>query len=186
MSLISFSGAQSTGKTTLLKHLQSTNSDTFEFVPEVTRLINRTLNLPINEGGNMLTQTMIMAEHVKNVYSNTSAHKILDRCALDGLVYTHWLRDNDKVNQETYLHALDVFNALQDKYDIIFYTSAHDVDLIDDGERSIDVEFRRQIISLFELHSRNLDNIFVLSGSIEERLLIIKNTLALHNIDINI
>jgi predicted ATPase len=185
--IISFSGAQSTGKTTLLKHLQSKNGDEIKFVPEVTRLINRTLNLPINENGGVLTQTMIMAEHVRNVYSNTFAkHAILDRCALDGVVYTHWLRDVDQVDQGTYLHALNIFNQLKDKYNIIFYTDARDVALEDDGERSIDVSFRNKIINLFDLHSRNLDNIVVLTGTVEERLVSIKNTLALYNLDINI
>ncbi len=185
--LISFSGAQSTGKTTLLKHLQAKDNADIKFVPEVTRLINRTLNLPINEEGGILTQTMIMAEHVRNVYCNTfEKHVILDRCALDGVVYTHWLRDVDQVDQETYLHALNVFNQLKDKYDIIFYTDARDVALEDDGERSIDVSFRNKVIDLFDIHSRDLDNIVVLTGTVEERLLSIKNTLALYNLDINI
>jgi len=183
--LISFSGAQSTGKTTLLNHLQSRNSD-FEFVPEVTRLVSRTLNLPINEKGTTLTQIMIIAEHIKNVYSNTAENCIFDRCILDGVVYTQWLKQQDQVKGGTYLTAVNVFNDLISKYDIIFYTSPEDVPLEDDGERSVNVKFRDEIINLFKIYMSNLDNVITLRGTVEERLITIKNTLALHNTDINI
>ena len=40
--IFSFTGAQCTGKTTLLKHLYKENGDyPFVFIPEVTRLIRR-------------------------------------------------------------------------------------------------------------------------------------------------
>ena len=59
--ICSFTGAQSTGKTTLLKALYEKNgSYPFEFVPEVTRLVSREYNMPINESGGDLTQMLIM------------------------------------------------------------------------------------------------------------------------------
>jgi len=39
---------------------------------------------------------------------------------------------------------------------------------------------------LFKIYMSNLDNVITLRGTVEERLITIKNTLALHNIDINI
>lgn len=190
--IVSFSGAQSTGKTTLLNHLYSFNGDV-EFVPEVTRLIKREYNLPINEEGTDVTQIMIMAEHLRNAYNKKYVDKtvIMDRCSLDGIVYTHWLCDNRGLNMQTYTFAQNVFSKTIEKYDVIFYTSPDDVVLEDDGERSANVAFRSEIVKLFADYMSSLpkpvqDKVVILRGSVQDRLITIKNTLQLHNISINI
>ncbi len=92
--IFSFTGAQCTGKTTLLNHLYKENGDyPFVFVPEVTRLVKREYNMPINESGGDLTQLLIMTEHIRNIFRDRAdqlvrgIHLIFDRCALDGIVY---------------------------------------------------------------------------------------------------
>ena len=68
--IFSFTGAQSTGKTTLLNHLHKCNGDyPFEFIPEVTRLVMRDYEMPINEEGDDLTQLLIMTEHVRKYHT---------------------------------------------------------------------------------------------------------------------
>lgn len=184
--LISFSGAQSTGKTTLLKHLQEKN-DRVWFVPEVTRLVKRKYNLPINESGGDITQLMIMGEHMINAFSD-SGLTILDRCSLDGIVYTHWLCDKGNVNMQTYNYAQTVFGHTMNKYDVIFYTSPDDVPVEDDGERSIDVGFRNEIIELFNRYLAFVDKskVVVLRGTVEERLKQIKKVLSDKGLEISI
>jgi len=185
--LISFSGPQSSGKTTLLKYLAERNSD-IKFVPEVTRLVKRLYDLPINEAGNVITQMMIMAEHVKNAYSvdHKDTNVILDRCSVDGLVYTHWLCDQG-LDMSAYSFARIVYENTVSKYDIIFYTSPEDVVLEDDGERSINTKFREDIIDLFNKHFRlPQSNLVILTGSIKDRLRTIKQTLKERGLDINI
>ena len=193
--IFSFTGAQSTGKTTLLNHLHKCNGDhPFEFIPEVTRLVMRDYEMPINENGGDLTQMLIMTEHVRNVYRNKAdhlirgVHQIFDRCALDGIVYSLWLQHNNKISRGCYDACDLIYEELKDKYDIIFYTSPDDVKLVDDGERSVDVKFRNDIINTFNIFlDRGYDGkIVVLKGSVEERLKTIKSTLAEHNIDIKI
>jgi len=190
--IASFSGAQSTGKSTLLNHLQAFNND-IKFIPEVTRLVKREYNLPINEEGTDVTQMAIMSEHLRNAYNrhNTASNVIMDRCSLDGIVYTHWLCDNANLNMETYTFAQSIYNATISKYDVIFYTSPDDVLLEDDGERSANVKFRTEIIKLFADYMSTLpepvkDKVVILRGSVQDRLITIKNTLQLHNISINI
>jgi nicotinamide riboside kinase len=186
--LISFSGAQCTGKTTLLNHLQDRNSH-IKFVPEVTRLVKREYNLPINEDGTDVTQMLIIGEHLRNAYRADveSSDYILDRCSLDGIVYTHWLSDQRKVSMGVYSYADYIFSSTINKYDIIFYTSPADVTLQDDGERSIDVGFRSDIINLFEMYIRTRNiNVVYLTGTVEERLQIIKETLLKKGLEINI
>lgn len=193
--IFSFTGAQSTGKTTLLNHLHKCNGDyPFEFIPEVTRLVSREYEMPINEGGDNLTQMLIMTEHVRNIYRNRAnhlirgTHMIFDRCALDGIVYSLWLRHNDKISRRCYDACDLIYEELKDKYDIIFYTSPDDVKLVGDGERSTNVKFRNDIINTFTIFlDRGYDGkVVVLEGSVEERLKTIKSTLGEHNIDIKI
>ena len=121
------------------------------------------------------------------VFRKTYAeHTILDRCAVDGIVYTDWLARQNKVSKVIYDAALRVYTHLIDKYDVIFYTNPHDVPLVDDGERSADINFRNDIIELFEGYLNGFDNIVTLSGTVEERLKIVKETLDERGLDIKI
>lgn len=177
--IFSFSGAQSTGKTTLLNALHTMYGDQFEFVPEVTRLIKREYDLPINEAGSDLTQQFICLEHLRNAYRRYNKNAILDRCSLDGLVYTRWLYKKLKVDDDTLDLAYRVFNDTISRYDVIMYTSPDEVPIVDDGERSIDVNFRNGIIDLFNYYSKLVpQSKFVkIKGTIEERINQIKNIL---------
>ena len=70
---------------------------------------------------------------------------------------------------------------------LFFIHHPDDVKLVDDGERSVDVKFREDILKLFDLYMhRYSGKIVVLKGSVEERLETIKSTLAKHDIDIKI
>ena len=196
--IFSFTGAQCTGKTTLLKHLYKENGDyPIVFIPEVTRLIRREYNMPINESGDDLTQMLIMTEHVRNVFRDRAdyiirgVHQIFDRCALDGIVYSHYLLDKGKINRATYDACDLIYKKLINKYDVIFYTSHEDVELVDDGERSVDKIFREDIIGLFDMYMQyNIiedgPRIVHLEGSVKERLKTIKSTLDKLNIAIKI
>ena len=61
-----------------------------------------------------------------------------------------------------------------DKYDLIFYTDPN-IPIVDDGERSIDEDFRKEIIEIFDRYikldvDRLGDKVKLLSGSVEERM----------------
>jgi nicotinamide riboside kinase len=191
--IISFTGAQSTGKTTLLNNIRSLNPFYIEYVAEVTRRIKREFNLPINESGGDLTQTMIMSDHIANVYQKYNCDNvILDRCALDGIVYTQWLYNKGKVSKEVLQWAKKIYNTLIDEYDVIFVTSPADVPLVDDGERSVDKKFREEIIDIFDMYIDDMkiysegENVFAVEGTVEERMKYIKNILEVKGLDIKI
>lgn len=171
---VSFTGAQSTGKTTLLNKCKEVYKD-YKFVDEVTRYVRRTYDVKINEIGGTETQLYILAEHIKN-HLRPEENLMLDRCILDGYVYTKYQVNNGKVSEQV-LHAFNgVYSVLIDKLDYIFYTDPSDVKLVDDGERSVDYKFRDDIIDIFEslitykMSPTNREKVIRLSGSVEERM----------------
>tara|TARA_R110001599_G_C11736499_1_gene607378 strand:- start:166 stop:504 length:339 start_codon:yes stop_codon:yes gene_type:complete len=111
---------------------------------------------------------------------------------MDGVVYTHWLYNKGKVSKEVLNWSRKIYNQLIDNYDVIFYTSPDDVLLVDDGERSINVDFRNEILDLFDDYIFELvienraDDIYTVRGTVEERLNYIKKVLDKKQIDIKI
>lgn len=186
--IISFTGAQSTGKSTLLNKCKEEFGGKFVYYPEITRGIRNKFGVTINEAGDNITQLLIISGHIENMITSGMSGKdcILDRCVLDGLVYTEWLAANGVVSDCVYDSMLDVFYAYVNKVDIIFYPDPKDVALVDDGERSSDVKFRNDIIKLFDkkIKMYNLTNVVKLSGSVEERMNKIKETLKSKGIDV--
>jgi nicotinamide riboside kinase len=174
--IISFTGAQSTGKSTLLSKLQLEEKfRKFNFVPEITRSLKKKYNLDINEDGNELTQLITINSHLYNYLDHKDRDVILDRCILDGLVYTTYQYHKKKVTKEIYNYSECLFKKLIGELDIILYTEP-DIPLVDDGERSIDKEFRDTIVNLFE---EAIDHykikVYRLKGSVDNRMETIYN-----------
>jgi len=180
--LFTFTGAQSTGKTTLLKKVKEMYPYRFDYVDEITRRIKR-FGVPINNEAKSynLTQSLIINDHLVNYTKvfegsdETVRDLLLDRCIVDGYIYTKYFYKQGKVSSKVFNFAEYWFKELTPKYDIILYTNPADVKLIDDGERSIDAKFRNEIIDLYETEFLDkYDNICILNGSVEERLEIMK------------
>ena len=178
--IISFTGAQSTGKSTLLNKCKEEFGDKFVYFPEITRQLKSELDLAINEAGDNTTQILVVTEHIKNMLKASKQNSILDRCILDGLVYTLYLHFKEKKVDEFVMgFAMKIFSENIQKVDVIFYTDPKDVGLIYDGERSVNKNFRDEIINIFEWVIKEYDvkNIVKLSGTIEQRMEKIKETL---------
>lgn len=173
LKLISFTGAQSSGKSTLLEKCKKELPGKWMFVDEVTRLVKRKYGVNINEQGDDITQLLILNGHIENTCLLNTVDEsydgiILDRCIVDGLVYTEWLYDHGKVSKWVYEYALEVYQLLVSKLDIIFYTDPN-IPLEDDGERSINIDFRNSIIDRFNRVNGHLCNYTTLQGDIFTR-----------------
>jgi nicotinamide riboside kinase len=186
MKLISFTGAQSSGKTTLLNKCRQELPGNWYYVDEVTRYVRARYGEQINEQGSDMTQIMIINTHVENSYlpdilNNPTDNPlpkydgvILDRCIVDGLVYTEWLYEQGKISEWVVDYARRIYKKIIYKLDYILYTDPA-IPLVDDGERSIDVEFRKDIISKFENVFFERDRVIfahklhILSGDISTR-----------------
>ena len=177
--LISFTGAQCTGKSTLLEQMvHDKHYRKCSFVKEVTRKVARK-GCRINDAGGDVTQLFILSEHLHNHYSVDKC-MIMDRCIIDGYIYTRWLHEHNKVSDWVYVYACQLHDILIKKLDLVFYTDPRDVDLVDDGVRSMKTEFRDDIIRLYDeyINTRTTSKgIVVLSGDVRTRLDTIKTTI---------
>jgi len=69
--MFSFTGPQSSGKTTLLKECKKFYGSKLCYIDEVTRLIKREHGVDINESGaNDVTQTLILNKEFENLFYN--------------------------------------------------------------------------------------------------------------------
>ena len=144
---IGITGAQSVGKTTLLNALRSEKLfKDYVICDEVTRRV-KGYGLPINEEGTDNTQRLIMNEHIVNVFMY--GNMLTDRTALDGLVYSTYLYKNNQINTSTMAYVKEVFNKVWHSYDFVFYIEP-EFEIVDDGVRSINKQFRDEIAELFE------------------------------------
>lgn len=179
--LIAFSGCQSSGKTTLLQECKKmAQFEGYIFINEVTRRIKNQFGVDINsEAANYnYTQSLITADHIKN---STLSDAVLDRCSLDGLVYTNYLYNKNKVSRYIYEFAGNAYLATVQNYSKVFYTDPS-IPLVNDGVRSTDIDFRNEIIDIFNDHKGRFKSttgkeMITLTGTVEERLQQIKNAL---------
>lgn len=190
--IFTFTGPQCSGKTTLLKKCKEYYGVKLCYIDEVTRLIKREHGVDINEAGaNDVTQTLILNKEFENLFYNYKGFQfqgiLHDRCLMDGMVFTSYfaynrLKDFPVSNSLGLMYYTNYIN----KYDHIFYPSPHDVELVDDGERSINKEFRDAIIDLYEncwlKDERLKDKVTILKGTVEERMEAIKIKLNEHGI----
>jgi nicotinamide riboside kinase len=165
---IGITGAQSVGKTTLLNALRSEKwFKDFIICDEVTRRV-KSYGLPINEDGTDNTQHLIMNEHIVNVFMHDNM--LTDRTALDGLVYSTYLYKNNKISSNTLKYVKDVFKKVWNSYDYVFYIEP-EFEIVDDGVRSIDKQFRDEIAELFEITiDKEKLSIHRVKGSVRDRV----------------
>jgi nicotinamide riboside kinase len=168
---IGLTGTHSVGKTTLLNALRSEPCfKDFAICDEVTRQI-RALGFAINENGNDNTQRVIMLKHIENIMLNDNM--ITDRTALDCLVYSRYLWKNQRITNDTFSIIHKLFLKLWPQYDLVFFIEP-EFDLVSDGVRSIDEDFRNNIHKEFVETIAELklykDNLHYLKGSVVNRV----------------
>lgn len=179
---VSFTGPQSSGKTTLLTELTHMGEyRKWSFVKEVTRKVKRAGH-EINDSSHdlNLTQSMILSEHLIN--HQMKGKMFLDRCILDGYIYTKYFFEEGKVDKVVYDYSVYLLNALLPTLDLVLYPDPYEVALEDDGTRSTNARFRDRIIELYADYfekgpdtsdtrlSHPAPKIVILRGSVSERL----------------
>ena len=139
---IALVGASSTGKTTVYELLKN-KLPKYDFVNESTRTVAE-YGFPINEQGTSETQLAISSFHLEALLK--PGNIILDRGYIDLLVYTNFMDVSDSTKD----YIEDTWNRIKGEYTHYIYFPI-EFDSVDDGVRSIDEEWRRDIDKEFQL-----------------------------------
>lgn len=138
---IALIGASSTGKSTVFKLLERELED-FDFISESTRTV-REYGFPINELGTDASQLAISSYHLQALLSKKEL--IVDRCYLDLLVYTEIL---ENTSSPAFNFILKTWEYVRKEYTHFIYFPI-EFSAVDDGVRSVDEEWRKEVDNLF-------------------------------------
>lgn len=140
MNRIIFTGAQGTGKTTILNDFRNRGKNV---ITEVVRNLAKE-GIKINEMGDEKGQKKIFNTYEKLL--SEQVEYISDRGLIDVLAYTMHLNKKGLVSDKL---VKSQFNALKkfvkNNQDIIYCYFPIEFDVVDDGVRSLDEDYRREI-----------------------------------------
>lgn len=174
---IGLTGTMSCGKTTLVNALKELPQfKDYKFATERSKYL-RDLGIPLNTDSTLKGQTIFLAERVSELMHE---NLITDRTVIDVMAFTQAaksIKPADKTSYEEY--ARNFIN----EYDYIFYVSPEGVEIEDNGIRTIDAEYRDQIDyiikGLCHLYNHRMSNFHMISGTTEERINQILETVSL-------
>jgi nicotinamide riboside kinase len=155
-------GASSTGKTTVYELLKNRLTD-YKFINESTRTVKR-YGFPINEEGTSETQLAISNFHLEALLSPSNL--LLDRGYIDLIVYTRHM----DVSPFTRNYIEDTFERVHKEYTHYIYFPI-EFAAVDDGERSVNEEWRKTIDEEFRNILGDLDQPYLtVTGSPLQRV----------------
>ena len=186
---------QNNGKTTLVNKIKA--KWPLYVSPEKTyRDIVSEKNLPINRDSDMESQGSIReALFVQAHVCADSPFSVQDRTSLDNLVYTLYLVDKGKIDDEVFItETIEMTREAMRKYDIIFWMPLNKsikMNQEDNHHRDLDEQFRIEIDNIFqgvfEIYKQNQGLLFdpkdqpamiVLEGDLEDKLETVGNYIA--------
>jgi len=180
---IVFTGAQGTGKSTVLDLLRKEEMfNNHKFITGISRQLNKEYNLPINEGSTDETQLLVFNKLLEKLLLNKNF--ISDRGLIDVLSYTQYFYN--KVRNIDY-SVLDYQSKMYSKYKekqgiIVYFPICFPV--IGDSERSTNEEYRKDIDNIIkyylDTYHKKESFITMIEGTPEERLKFLKMCLELN------
>lgn len=164
---ITISGAQSTGKTTIINKLKTIDEfSAFRFNDENMRNLKSKgvkINLEADD-----ESAYIIAE--SNFSLALEDNYISDRYVLDGLVYAKYHNIKGNISDEVMKYYETRYQDIIKASDLVFYIKP-EFDIKDDGFRNIDASFQKEIASIFDYYLNKLNISYtILSGSTEDRI----------------
>jgi len=172
---IGFTGTMSVGKTTLVNALKELPEfSEYYFATERSKYL-RDLGIPLNNDSTIKGQFIFLAERASELLR---PRVITDRTVIDVMAFTRLAESipyyiGDEINQAA--------SHLIREYDYIFYISPKGVEIEDNGVRTTDANYRKEIDkeikNLLSKYGHKNQRIVKLTGSVEERVQKVKQTL---------
>lgn len=169
MNRIVFTGAQGTGKTTLLNVFKEKN---YDVITEVVRNLAANKKVKINKDGDEKSQRVIFKEYSDRLKMVSWDGYISDRCLVDVMAYTKYLVDHGKVS-EKFLEKQkkDFAKFLAMTPDIIYCYFPIEFPVEADGTRDTDEEFRTEIDNNIQEILKEFQILTVrMTGTVEDRI----------------
>ena len=168
---IIFTGAQGTGKTTILNHFQ----DKQPIITNVCRSLAKN-GVKINEMGDDESQATIF-----NNYYNLLSQRdyVSDRGLTDVMAYSTWLFEHGRLSEKEWEREKRIFKTFIKTYPAIYFYFPIEFKIEADGIRSMNEDFRKEIdTNILKSLQDNLEiSSLTVHGSVEERLEFVNNIL---------
>ena len=172
---IGLCGTMSVGKTTLVNALKELPEfKNYQFRTERSKYL-RDIGIPLNTDSTVKGQSVFLAERASELMQEKI---ITDRTILDVMAFA---RCSNSMNYLESQQFCDFASNMIHEYDVIFYVSPEGVDIEDNGVRETNSNYRKlidqNILLLIEKNKFRIKNLIKISGSTEDRIKQIKNTL---------
>lgn len=164
---IFFTGAQGTGKTTLMSSIP----DTYNKIQNITRSTIVNNGLAYNKDGNDESQKAIFSAYLEEFNKHEKEFCISERSLIDVLAYTLFQGSIGKCSGETIRYQENVIKEYVQNHctDLYIYFPI-EFDVVDDGTRSTDEKYRKAIDYYIKDELKRLDvDYTTITGTQEER-----------------
>lgn len=168
MHRIVFTGAQGTGKTTVLKEFENKGMNV---ITEVVRELAKT-GVKINKDGDEKGQTKIFKTYKEKLSSADINGYISDRCMVDVVAYSMYLAEQGKVSDEFVQKQMkQLIKFKNENPDIAYCYFPIEFDVVADGVRDTDEDFRAAIAHniIAVMQEAGIQPI-IIKGTVEERV----------------
>ena len=169
--LVTVIGSQNTGKSTFIKDVINKYKDNPIYEPFYTpemdyRKVIESKGLKINREGNYESQRAILDclvdGTIEAIRNPEWKNVIFDRCPIDNIVYSLYLRGQDKISGENIKQMISEMKRFVRLYDAIIYIPldhCEDIEVVDDKFRDTDLNYRTYVDHLFQKVISDLDEI---------------------------
>ena len=174
---IGFCGTVSVGKTTLVNALKELPEFAdYNFATERSKYL-RDLGIPLNTDSTLKGQFIFLAERASELFQENI---ITDRTIVDVMAFTRLAKSIPYFMGDEFIKAASYMIS---EYDYIFYVSPEGVEIEDNGVRTIDAKYRKEVDKeiqrLLTIYKTKIPRYHELSGTTEERIQKIKQVMSL-------